>query len=199
MLKTIIAATLAYLATSIDEIPVLFMLYTKSDNKGKGKIITAGYFAGTLFIILLSFMCAFGLGRIPDKWLVGLAGLLPLIMGIRILIKGENESDEEETMQSAMMKKTLFAQMIAITVGLGIDDLTVYIPLFTTLANWEILIMILVFLIGTAFLCLISHQLTRITKLTEFIEKRERYVIGIVFILLGIYVLYECGTISKIF
>jgi cadmium resistance transport/sequestration family protein len=197
MIKTIIAALITYVATSIDEIPVLFMLYTKAGNRGKGKTITIFYFIGPFILIALGLLGALGLELIPAKWIVGFAGLVPLVMGIKILIKGEDE-EEEKAVNSMKKFKTLGIQVLVITLLLGADDLGVYMPLFTTLTGWEIFQMLLVFVLGTAALCVTSYQLTRIDKLTNIIEKYERYIIGIIFVAIGIFVMMECGTISKI-
>lgn len=49
MIKILFTALITFIATSIDEIPILFMLYTKSGNRGKGKIITSAYFVGIIY------------------------------------------------------------------------------------------------------------------------------------------------------
>jgi cadmium resistance protein CadD (predicted permease) len=120
-------------------------------------------------------------------------------MGLKILIKGEQEDDEKDkAFASANKYKTLFPQVLAITLGLGADDLGVFIPLFTTLTGIQIVLMLLVFVLGTAILCTVSYKLTQITALTEFIKKYERYIVGVVFTGLGILIMAECGTISKL-
>jgi len=120
-------------------------------------------------------------------------------MGLKILIKGEQEDDEKDkAFASANKYKTLFPQVLAITLGLGADDLGVFIPLFTTLTGIQIVLMLLVFVLGTAILCTVSYKLTQITALTEFIKKYERYIVGVVFTGLGILIMAERGTISKL-
>jgi cadmium resistance transport/sequestration family protein len=196
-MKTIIVALITYIATSIDEIPILFMLYTKTGNRGKGKIITFSYFIGTFFLILLGLLGAFGLGQIPQQWIIGLFGLIPFVLGIKTLFVGEDE-DEEKAVTSASKFKTLGIQVFAITIGLGADDLGVYIPLFTTITGWEIVEIILIFTIGTVILCYISYQLTQIDRLVRYIEKYERFILGVVFIVIGTLVMAECGTFSTL-
>jgi cadmium resistance protein CadD (predicted permease) len=83
--KLILTAVITYLATSIDEIPVLFMLYKRSDNKNKGKIITVAYVAGMFLLIATGYLGAYGLIQLPAPWMIGLFGLIPLAMGVRIL------------------------------------------------------------------------------------------------------------------
>lgn len=194
MTKTILTAVITYLATSIDEIPVLYMLYTNSSNKGKGKTITFTYFLGTFSLVTLGLLGAFGLVQIPAKWLIGFIGLVPLGMGIKMLV--DSDDDEEKAKTAANKRKALWARVLVVTLALGADDLGIYIPLFTTMTGWQILQMIFVFAIGTAFLCLISYRLTHIERITSFIENKERYIVSIIFVAIGIFVIYDCGTFA---
>lgn len=195
MFKVIIMALATYVATSVDEIPVLFMLYAKQSNKGRAKTITISYFLGTFILIGIGLLGALGLGVIPQQWVMGLFGLVPVFLGIKILIKGEDE--EEEGVKKALQRyKSLWVQVLAITIGLGADDLSVYIPLFTTIKGGEILLMVLIFAFGTVVLCGISYKLTSINKLTTFIEKYERFITGITFTSIGIFIMYESGTFA---
>lgn len=196
MIRLIITAIITYLATSIDEMPVLFMLYTKGGNKGKGKTITITYFIGTFLLVALGLLGAFGLVQIPLKWVIGLIGLIPLGMGLKVLIIGDD--DEEKAMETAKNQKSLWAQVLVITLALGADDLGVYIPLFTTLTGGKILLMIFVFAFGVVIMCLISYRLTQIDQLKKFIEKQDRYFTGLVFIAIGILVIIKCGTVPGI-
>ncbi len=197
MIKTIITAIITYLATSIDEIPVLFMLYMSSEHKGKGKTITFTYFMGTFLLVLIGLLGAWGLVLIPLKWMVGLIGLIPIIMGIKILFD-DDDNDEEKAIAASKKCNTLWLRVLIITLAMGVDDLGVYIPLFTTLNGFDILQLLFVFAVGTLILCLISYRLTGIDILKRFIESREKYIVGIVFIVIGVMVLLECETVSGI-
>lgn len=193
MIKTSLIAVLTYVATSIDEIPVLFMLYRKADTKEKGKIITLGYYLGTFMLIALAMLSGMGLGFVLPKWILGFTGLVPFVLGLKILIFGEKEEFlNSKKYQSFMIR------ILAITIGLGADDLGVYIPLFSVLSIFDLAIMILIFFLGTTALCYISQKLTQIKGLTEFVEKYERLIVSFTFLLVGIIILTDCGTLSKV-
>lgn len=194
-MKAIMTAIVTYLATSFDEIPVLFLMYSKAKKKREGKYITLGYFAGTFLLVGIGMLGAYGLLRIPMHWLVGLIGLIPLILGIKTLIKVE---EEEQVDSIASRFRFPGIQMLMITFAFGVDDLGVYLPLFTTFRIRDMISTLFVFAVGTGILCIISYRLLRVDRLAAFVEKKERYVVGIIFVLIGIYVLLECGTLAHL-
>ena len=196
MIQTILTALAVYIATSIDEIPILFMLYTRQSNRGKAKLITLAYFLGTFVLIGIGLLGSSGLGFIPEQWIIGLFGLVPLILGVKVLIKGEDDEEKENAEKITQKYQSQMLQVLAVTIGLGADDLSVYVPLFTTMDGWNIFIMILVFAICTAVLCKISYKLTSICQLVEFMEKYERFIIGLIFTTIGIFIMFESGTIT---
>lgn len=198
MIHSLVTALVTYLATSVDEIPVLFLLYSRSDHRGKAKTITAGYFIGTGLLIFAGLAGALGVGQIPKTWIIGLFGLVPLLMGIKMLLFGEEEDEEEKAFGLAKKQKTLLMQVVVITLGLGADDIGVYLPVFSTLSAGELVSWIVVFALCTAGMCIISYKMTHLGKWADFIENYERYLVGIVFIVLGVLILFECGTIEKV-
>lgn len=189
MIKTVLTAIITFLLTSIDEIPVLFVLYTDPFNRGKSKIITFAYCIGTFILISVSLLGAAGLVLLPVKRMIGLVGIIPIIMGLKILIKGDD--DEDKVMEKTRKFESLWIKVFMITIALGSDDLGMYIPLFTTIRGWEYFQMLLVYLIGTAVLCRISFKLSEVNALQSFIEGKERFLVGSVYILLGFIVMYD--------
>ncbi|MEL7626495.1 MAG: cadmium resistance transporter [Anaerolineaceae bacterium] len=196
MITTIFNSVFVYLATSIDEIPILFILYTKKSNQGKARTITGMYFLGTFILVTAGILGARGLGLFIPQHILGLLGLVPFVMGVQTLVKAE-EDDELEEAEEAMKKQTsLSLQILAITIGLGADDLAVYVPLFTTLVSTELIIMLIVFAIATGLLCFISYRMTSFKVLTGFIEKYERLIVGTIFIVVGFSIMNESGTFT---
>jgi cadmium resistance transport/sequestration family protein len=171
------------------------MLYISSEHKGKGKTITFNYFLGTFLLVLIGLLGAWGLVLIPLKWVIGLIGLIPIIMGVKIFFDGDDD-DEEKAVAASKKFHMLWMQVLVITLAMGADDLGVYIPLFTTLDTFEMIQMFIVFVIGTAILCLVSYRLTKIDKLKQFIEQKERYLVSIIFVVIGVMVLIECQTLT---
>ena len=132
--------------------------------------------------------------------MVGLLGLIPIYLGIRFAIvgEGEEEEEEEEIIERLEQSKAnqLFWTVTLLTIASGGDNLSIYIPYFASLDWAQTLVALLVFAIGVIIFCKLSQVLSSIPLISETIEKYERIIVPLVFIPLGLYIMYENGTIE---
>lgn len=56
-------------------------------------------------LVAFSLFAAYVLNLIPEDWIIGLLGLIPLYLGIRIAFKGEQDEDEEEVLEKIGLEK----------------------------------------------------------------------------------------------
>ncbi|MDS4708793.1 Cad superfamily protein [Streptococcus pneumoniae] len=197
--QTIISAIGVYISTSIDYLIILIILFAQlSQNKQKWHIY-AGQYLGTGLLVGASLVAAYVVNFVPEEWMVGLLGLIPIYLGIRFAILGEDaEEEEEEIIERLEQSKAnqLFWTVTLLTIASGGDNLGIYIPYFASLDWSQILVALLVFVIGIIIFCEISRVLSSIPLIFETIEKYERIIVPLVFILLGLYIMYENGTIE---
>ncbi|HGR4644688.1 TPA: CadD family cadmium resistance transporter [Streptococcus pneumoniae] len=197
--QTVISAIGVYISTSIDYLIILIILFAQlSQNKQKWHIY-AGQYLGTGLLVGASLVAAYVVNFVPEEWMVGLLGLIPIYLGIRFAIVGEDaEEEEEEIIQRLEQSKAnqLFWTVTLLTIASGGDNLGIYIPYFASLDWSQTLVALLVFVIGIIIFCEISRVLSSIPLIFETIEKYERIIVPLVFILLGLYIMYENGTIE---
>ncbi|HEW3316228.1 TPA: CadD family cadmium resistance transporter [Streptococcus pneumoniae] len=197
--QTIISAIGGYISTSIDYLIILIILFAQlSQNKQKWHIY-AGQYLGTGLLVGASLVAAYVVNFVPEEWMVGLLGLIPIYLGIRFAIVGEDaEEEEEEIIERLEQSKAnqLFWTVTLLTIASGGDNLGIYIPYFASLDWSQTLVALLVFVIGIIIFCEISRVLSSIPLIFETIEKYERIIVPLVFILLGLYIMYENGTIE---
>ncbi|HEU5538751.1 TPA: CadD family cadmium resistance transporter [Streptococcus pneumoniae] len=197
--QTIISAIGVYISTSIDYLIILIILFAQlSQNKQKWHIY-AGQYLGTGLLVGASLVAAYVVNLVPEEWMVGLLGLIPIYLGIRFAIVGEDaEEEEEEIIERLEQSKAnqLFWTVTLLTIASGGDNLGIYIPYFASLDWSQTLVALLVFVIGIIIFCEISRVLSSIPLIFETIEKYERIIVPLVFILLGLYIMYENGTIE---
>ena len=197
--QTIISAIGVYISTSIDYLIVLIILFAQlSQNKQKWHIY-AGQYLGTGLLVGVSLVAAYVVNFVPEAWMVGLLGLIPIYLGIRFAIVGEGEEEEEEEIIERLEQSKanqLFWTVTLLTIASGGDNLSIYIPYFASLDWAQTLVALLVFAIGVIIFCELSRVLSSIPLIFETIEKYKRIIVPLVFILLGLYIMYESGTIE---
>lgn len=197
--QTIISAIGVYISTSIDYLIILIILFAQlSQNKQKWHIY-AGQYLGTGLLVGASLVAAYVINFVPEAWMVGLLGLIPIYLGIRFAIVGEGEEEEEEEIIERLEQSKanqLFWTVTLLTIASGGDNLGIYIPYFASLDWSQILVALIVFAIGIIIFCELSRVLSSIPLISETIEKYERIIVPLVFIPLGLYIIYESGTIE---
>lgn len=193
--QTIISAIGVYISTSIDYLIVLIILFAQlSQNKQKWHIY-AGQYLGTGLLVGVSLVAAYVVNFVPEAWMVGLLGLIPIYLGIRFAIVGEGEEETIERLEQSKANQ-LFWTVTLLTIASGGDNLSIYIPYFASLDWAQTLVALLVFAIGVIIFCELSQVLSSIPLISETIEKYTRIIVPLVFIPLGLYIMYESGTIE---
>lgn len=200
MLQTILSAITVYISTSIDYLFLLIIIFGQGNVAARKGQVYAGQYIGTAFLVGISLIAAYIVGFIPQDWMVGLLGLVPIALGIRFAIVGEEEEDEDEIIERVNQSTStkLFWTVTLLTIASGGDNLGVYIPYFSSLNAYEILVVLVVFAIGIIVLCEVSRYLSKIPFVSETIEKYEQIIVPVVFILLGFYILIENNTLQTI-
>ena len=194
--QTIISAIGVYISTSIDYLIILFAQLSQDKQKWH---IYAGQYLGTGLLVGASLVAAYVVNFVPEAWMVGLLGLIPIYLGIRFAIVGEGEEEEEEEIIERLEQSKanqLFWTVTLLTIASGGDNLGIYIPYFASLDWAQTLVALLVFAIGVIIFCELSRVLSSIPLISETIEKYERIIVPSVFIPLGLYIMYESGTIE---
>ena len=199
MLQMIVSAIAVYVSTSIDYLLIRMIIVSQRHTKRKMKGIIGGQYLGMGTLVAFSLFAAYVLNLIPEDWIVGLLGLIPLFLGVRVALRGEDQEDEGvlEKLEEGGANRLLWTVTL-ITIASGGDNLGIYIPYFTSLTWPETTVALIVFAISIAVLCYISYKLSKISLVAETIEKYKQPVVAVVFIGLGIYIMVENGTIQTL-
>lgn len=199
MLTTIVSAIVSYIATSIDYIVILVVLFAQVKNrKGGVRDIVLGQYLGFTILIVISLLAAFGLAFIPQQW-IGLLGLIPIFIGLKVLFeKDEGDEEDEEILESTNRFSSFILSVTVIMLAAGGDNLGVYIPYFTVLNTIELIVTIVIYYIAAAVLLYLCQRVSAVKGISETVEKYEKIIVPIVFLALGIMIMSENGTFSMI-
>ncbi|MDK8643773.1 MULTISPECIES: CadD family cadmium resistance transporter [Niallia] len=215
MALTFISAIGAFIVTNIDDIFVLMLLFSQAKTHAKTsdgrkvnmktknnlinpREIVIGQYLGFSLLVLISLLGTFGVMLIPKQW-VGLLGLIPIFLGIKLFIKGEDE-DEGAILSSLNSGKfnKLFMSIAFITFANGGDNIGIYVPYFSTLNISELVVTVIIFLLMVAIWCFLGYRLAAFRHVSEILEKYGRWIIPIVFVGLGIYIMVENETFNSL-
>lgn len=118
-------------------------------------------------------------------------------MGLRLLISAED--DDDDLVYDRLIKHHGIINVALITVATcGADNIGIYVPYFVTLSNPELITVLLTFLVMLTVFCLIGYELIKVPVIANLLEKYGRWITAIVYILIGVGLMWESGTFTKI-
>ncbi|MFL2063358.1 cadmium resistance transporter [Latilactobacillus sakei] len=197
MQTAILTGITAYISTSIDYLIILMVIFG-SVNRKERWLVYWGDLLGTSVLVAASLVMAFILGFVPQEWLLGLLGIIPVLMGLRLLISGE--SDDDDVVESQMKKRRNIIMNVAIiTIATcGADNIGIYVPIFAQSTVQTLAVILITFFFMLSLFCYVGYLLIKIPKVAEILERYGMYITAIVYIGLGLYIMFESGTIQHI-
>jgi len=193
----ILTGITAYISTSIDYLIILMVIFG-SVNRKERWLVYWGDLLGTSVLVAASLVMAFILGFVPQEWLLGLLGIIPVLMGLRLLISGE--SDDDEVVESQMKKRRNIIMNVAIiTIATcGTDNIGIYVPIFAQSTVQTLAVILITFFFMLSLFCYVGYLLIKIPKVAEILERYGMYITAIVYIGLGLYIMFESGTVQHL-
>ena len=192
MVQNVVTSIILYSGTAVDLLIILMLFFAKRKSKKDIINIYLGQFLGSVSLILLSLLFAFVLNYIPSKEILGLLGLIPIFLGLKVLLLGD--SDGEAIAKDGLRKdnKNLIFLVAMITfASCGADNIGVFVPYFTTLNLANLIVTLLTFLVMIYLLVFSAQKLAQVPSVGETLEKYSRWFIAVVYLGLGIYILIE--------
>ena len=192
MIQNVVTSIILYSGTAVDLLIILMLFFAKRKSRKDIINIYLGQFLGSVSLILLSLLFAFVLNYIPSKEILGLLGLIPIFLGLKVLFLGD--SDGEAIAKEGLRKdnKNLIFLVAMITfASCGADNIGIFVPYFTTLNLADLIVALLTFLVMIYLLVFSAQKLAQVPSVGETLEKYSRWFIAVVYLGLGIYILIE--------
>ena len=192
MIQNIVTSIILYSGTAVDLLIILMLFFAKRKSRKDIINIYLGQFLGSVSLILLSLLFAFVLYYIPSKEILGLLGLIPIFLGLKVLFLGD--SDGEAIAKEGLRKdnKNLIFLVAMITfASCGADNIGIFVPYFITLNLADLIVALLTFLVMIYLLVFSAQKLAQLPSVGETLEKYSRWFIAVVYLGLGIYILIE--------
>lgn len=199
MIQNVVTSIILYSGTAVDLLIILMLFFAKRKSRKDIINIYLGQFLGSVSLILLSLLFAFVLHYIPSKEILGLLGLIPIFLGLKVLLLGD--SDGEAIAKEGLRKdnKNLIFLVAMITfASCGADNIGIFVPYFTTLNLADLIVALLTFLVMIYLLVFSAQKLAQLPSVGETLEKYSRWFIAVVYLGLGIYILIENNSFDML-
>ncbi|KXA40622.1 MULTISPECIES: CadD family cadmium resistance transporter [Staphylococcus] len=200
MIQTIVTAAILYIATALDLLVILLMFFARAKTRKEYRDIYIGQYVGSVALIVISLFFAFVLNYVPEKWILGLLGLIPIYLGIKVAIYGDSDGEEraKKELNEKGLSKLVGTIAIVTIASCGADNIGLFVPYFVTLSITNLLITLFVFLILIFFLVFTAQKLANIPGVGEIVEKFGRWIMAVIYIALGLFIIIENDTIQTI-
>ena len=199
MIQNVVTSIILYSGTALDLLIILMLFFAKRKSRKDIINIYLGQFLGSVSLILLSLLFAFVLHYIPSKEILGLLGLIPIFLGLKVLLLGD--SDGEAIAKEGLRKdnKNLIFLVAMITfASCGADNIGIFVPYFTTLNLADLIVALLTFLVMIYLLVFSAQKLAQLPSVGETLEKYSRWFVAVVYLGLGIYILVENNSFDML-
>ena len=199
MVQNVVTSIILYSGTAVDLLIILMLFFAKRKSRKDIINIYLGQFLGSVSLIFLSLLFAFVLNYIPSKEILGLLGLIPIFLGLKVLLLGD--SDGEAIAKDGLRKddKNLIFLVAMITfASCGADNIGVFVPYFITLNLANLIVALLTFLVMIYLLVFSAQKLAQVPSVGETLEKYSRWFIAVVYLGLGMYILIENNSFDML-
>ncbi|MDA3973250.1 cadmium resistance transporter [Enterococcus thailandicus] len=210
MLTTLTTSLISFISTNIDDIFILTILFSQVGKNLSKKDIVLGQYLGVGLLVLFSILASHSLNRIQTEYL-GLLGIIPIFLGIKSwldFVKNKKRTASIEKDSSAnkadLTDETLltsglrphFLNVTLLTLGNGSNNIGIYVPLFSRYSVIDLVISVLIFIIMIAIWCYFSFKLANLSFIQEELHRHQAFIIPVIFIGLGIYILIDSGLFN---
>ncbi|WP_114604425.1 CadD family cadmium resistance transporter [Staphylococcus sp. EZ-P03] len=200
MFQTTLTAVVLYTATALDLLVILLIYFARAHTKKEYRDIYIGQFLGSGALIVISLFFAFVLHYVPEKWMLGLLGLIPLYLGIKVALFDDCEGEEraKKELDEKGMSKLIGIVALVTLASCGADNIGLFVPYFVSLTLPKLIVTLIVFVIMIYLLVLSAQKLSKVPGIGETVEKYNRWIMAVIYIGLGLYIIIENRTIQTI-
>jgi cadmium resistance transport/sequestration family protein len=203
-IPTIITAVVTFAATNIDDLFILLLFFSQTNQTFRPWHIVVGQYLGFVTLIALSLLGFIGSLVIPSAW-IGLLGFAPILLGLQRLwgLHGSENATSAEMTDPTLAPPTAVRGwstqsygVATVTFANGGDNIGVYSPVFASSTLPEVVLIVTIFLLLVAVWCYVGWRLTQQPLIAKTLTRYGGRVVPFVLIGLGVYILVESDTVS---
>jgi cadmium resistance protein CadD (predicted permease) len=146
-------------------------------------------------LTVISLLAALGLTSVPERW-AGVLGLIPFTLGVRKLVLAIRARNHDQRSSPVLVRG--LAGVMGLTIANGGDNIAAYTPVFRALSAGRTALTLAVFTVGVSVWCLAGSLLVAHPKITQAIAEYGQWIIPVVYILIGFYIISRSGLLGPV-
>jgi cadmium resistance transport/sequestration family protein len=194
LVQTLTTAALAFIATNLDDLLMLMLLFSQVPSRFSPRQIFWGRYLGFAALVALSLPGFFG-GLVLPKPVIGLLGIVPIAIGLQALL---SQDDGEDVQLMIPIKLPWLSAQVAMVAGLtfanGGDNIGVYVSLFAGQTWVQLGLTLAVFTVMVAVWYWIAQRLVSHPAVSSRLAQMGQRLVPLVLIGLGLFILTEHDT-----
>ncbi|MGV0168242.1 cadmium resistance transporter [Furfurilactobacillus sp. WILCCON 0119] len=190
MIRVMITAGGAFLATNMDDLLLLIMFAGSAKTKRQWRAVVWGQLSGIVTLIAVSWLLSFGLMKFAPSW-ISLLGIIPIAVGVLDLWHERHGWAETSELKQAKVRAVSVPLVWSVTVGDGGDNLSVYIPLFAKQTAADMTMTIAIFLMLTIAWLWLGRRLAQTKVAVVIVERFSTWLMPALLILVGSVILWH--------
>lgn len=186
MIGAIFRALLAFVGSNLDDILVLTLFF--ADARYRRRDIVWGQLLGIGALTALAICGAQGMRLLPERFLP-LLGLVPIILGVRLLF-ARRDADDSDNIPASTQNRAAFLAVMLVTMGNGGDNLALYIPLFASFSAAQTLCACALFALFVLLWCFAAEKIAKSPLVSRLLARFGRWIIPAALLALGFAILF---------
>lgn len=196
-MQQVITAGGAFMATNVDDIVLLTLLFARLPHRARALPLMAGQLLGFSLLVLISLLGVLGHQVLPHGGL-GLLGLLPIALGLRrwqqaggsdvAPLQAAEAGQSSQGLTGAGPLAELLG-MAGLTLANGSDNIGVYLPLFARADRSAVTVTLITFAAALVLWMALAWGLTRLPALAPLLHRYGGALVPFVLISLGLLIL----------
>ncbi len=195
-----------FVLTNIDGFVIIVLFFGQAIGRDSVTRVVIGTYLGFTAILAISLLGAFGVRLLPES-AIPYFGLLPLTLGMFIAWNGwrrhralaatnatlatEGPGTARTLDTGHVTAGTGVFVVAAVTLSDGGDNISAYIPVFSTAGAGEVLVYVAVFFVLLAVWCAAGHFFARRHMIADALSRWGSMVLPVVLIGVGLTILVE--------
>ena len=177
---------IAFTGTNIDNfVFITLMLAASATRSQKQRIVTTQY-VGLALLVCISLAGSAALRLIPMAYIRYL-GFLPMAIGLRGIWQFR-QGHEDDSAPSGDIPS--FSTLVLLNLSSGMDNISIYVPMFQSLRGPESLIALTVlFSLLLLLWCIAADWLASLPAIRSRVQRHAAWLVPFVYVLLGLYIL----------